>query len=275
MAARAALDARRAARVGPLDRQPARLTRKGSKTAPKTRRGPPRGGHRRSPGRAARRSCSAATSTCPDPGELTGLRHVAGHWRRPRLRQRAGGRRQGRGARPRHALRPQAGRGGAQPFRSPKPRSISSARWPAVPGLREHAELHRRRRGRRRTPARAAAGPRAAARRRRACSDRKRPVAPMLPSGSRWVPSSLHGAHAYLAAGQARARRVHPRVGERRPQPLGVGGQRAGAVQRLGRERVLVLEAVRAQGLEPLGFPPGPRPLPLVEELVHLHPREG
>ena len=88
--------------------------------------------------------------------------------------------------------------------------------------LGQHAELHRRRRRRRRTRARAAAARRAAPRRRRAWTSRKRPVGRMRPSGPRWVPSSLHGAHANVAVGQPRAGRVHARVRHRLPQPLGV-----------------------------------------------------
>jgi hypothetical protein len=78
-----------------------------------------------------------------------------------------------------------------------------------------------------------------------------------------------------LPAGQPLARRVHARVREGGPQPLGVGGQPARAVQRLLRERVLVLEAGRAERLEPRRIAPRPGALPFVEELVDLHPREG
>ena len=73
------------------------------------------------------------------------------------------------------------------------------------------------------------------------------------------------------AARQALARPVQPRVGERRPQALGVAAEGARPVQRLRGERVLVLEALRAQGFEPRRVAAGPRTLPFVEELAHLH----
>ena len=77
------------------------------------------------------------------------------------------------------------------------------------------------------------------------------------------------------AVRQPLAGRVHARVGERLPTAARrARASAAGAVQRLGRQRVLVLEPVRADGFEPARIAPGPCALPRVEELVHLHPRK-
>ena len=101
----------------------------------------------------------------PDPGE----RRAAPRRRplgRPRLRQRAGARGPRRGARPRHALRPQAGgrRSSRCVARSRAASAARAGRRCRPSGTRRAGS---RRRGRRRTRGRAAAGPRAAPRRRR------------------------------------------------------------------------------------------------------------
>jgi hypothetical protein len=67
---------------------------------------------------------------------------------------------------------------------------------------------------------------------------------------------------------QALARAVQPRVGERVPQPGGVRGDRAGAVERLGAQRVLVADLGVAERGERVRVAPRPRALPGVEQRV-------
>ena len=52
------------------------------------------------------------------------------------------------------------------------------------------------------------------------------------------------------AVGESGARCLHPRVGEAAPQALGVRAERGRGLQGLGRQRVLVVDVGRAEGLE-------------------------
>jgi hypothetical protein len=74
------------------------------------------------------------------------------------------------------------------------------------------------------------------------------------------------------AVEEPRAGRVDACVRERRPQVPRVGGEGGGAMERVGRQRVLVGEPFRAQRLEARRVAPGPRSLPGVEDGVDLHP---
>jgi hypothetical protein len=78
----------------------------------------------------------------------------------------------------------------------------------------------------------------------------------------------LGGRAGVRAVGEPRAGRLEPRVRERRPQPRRPAGDRVGAPQRLGRQRVLVVDLGVAERRERLRVAPGPRPLPAVEQRI-------
>ena len=67
---------------------------------------------------------------------------------------------------------------------------------------------------------------------------------------------------------QPRTRRLQPHVRERRPQSRGAARDRVGALQRLGEQRVLVVDIVVAERREGRRVAPRPGPLPAVEQVV-------
>ncbi len=175
-----------------------------------------------------------------------------------------------RGARARPALRPSTDP--RHPL-SPKPRSISIARSPAVPGLGSDAERHRggvdveERADAEQPPLVVELGVDDGV-------DLDRPVRRVDAAEVALVRAEDAAGRAdERAVGQAGAGRVHPRVRQRLPQLARVAGQRAGPDQRLGRERVLVVDVRVADGFEPARIAARPHAVPCVEELVRFHAR--
>ena len=264
LAAGAALGPRRAAGRRLVGRQRALVDpRRGARAARHAE-----GARRRARvGAAARRCCSAATSTsaasrsCPGwcgSAATTSTTSTARDGRRSRSRCSSAG-------------------------RCPTTRRCASPSEPEAAqhqqralargaGLRQHAERPSRPRRRRRTRARAAAGPPRARRRRRRGPRAARPVGWIRPSGPVWVPSSAarraRERPVVTAArrSSSRARPASPPTAASRARP-----ERPHADQRLGRERILVVDVRRADGFEPARFASRPRALPSVEELVDLH----
>jgi hypothetical protein len=68
--------------------------------------------------------------------------------------------------------------------------------------------------------------------------------------------------------GQPLAGALDARVGEGRPQPRGVVGQRVRTLERLAAERVFVVDVGRADRRKGGAVAPDPRGLPAVDELV-------
>ena len=85
------------------------------------------------------------------------------------------------------------------------------------------------------------------------------------------MPSTLHGEATKSPVGQPVAGPLHPGVRERRPQPGGVVLDQIEALERLGGERVLVVDSAVADHFEGGLIPPGPGGLPPVDQLVDGH----